>query len=98
MPTGDKACSAAHGLAGSSAAEGGEPMKTWSRRSWLEAVGLGWLGAGMAGPSAAMGESARPVGDGSLALRDFRPKSMLHVPQTRVERPRFPVIDIHTHL
>ena len=73
-------------------------MKTWNRRSWLKGAGLSWLGAGMAGPSAAMAESTPPVDDGSLTLRDFRPKSMLHVPQTRVERPRFPVIDIHTHL
>jgi hypothetical protein len=31
-------------------------------------------------------------------LKDFQPKSMLHVPETRVPRARFPVIDIHTHL
>jgi predicted TIM-barrel fold metal-dependent hydrolase len=73
-------------------------MKTWNRRTWLKGAGLGCLGAGMAGPPAAMGESAPLAGDGSLALRDFRPKSMLHVAQTRVERPRFPVIDVHTHL
>ncbi|TCV97463.1 putative TIM-barrel fold metal-dependent hydrolase [Luteibacter rhizovicinus] len=34
----------------------------------------------------------------SLPLSDFRPRSMLHLPATRVERPRFPVIDMHTHL
>ena len=34
----------------------------------------------------------------SLRLFDFKPRSMLHVKQTRVERPRFPVIDMHTHL
>lgn len=33
-----------------------------------------------------------------LRLRDFQPRSMLRVPKTRVERPRFPVIDVHTHL
>jgi predicted TIM-barrel fold metal-dependent hydrolase len=33
-----------------------------------------------------------------LRLFDFKPRSMLHVKQTRVERPRFPVIDMHTHL
>jgi predicted TIM-barrel fold metal-dependent hydrolase len=33
-----------------------------------------------------------------LDLREFEPKSMLHVKETRVERARFPVIDIHTHL
>ena len=33
-----------------------------------------------------------------LRLTDFQPRSMLHLPKTRVERPRFPVIDVHTHL
>jgi predicted TIM-barrel fold metal-dependent hydrolase len=33
-----------------------------------------------------------------LDLRDYQPKSMLHVKETKVERSRFPVIDIHTHL
>jgi len=33
-----------------------------------------------------------------LPLARFEPRSMLHVAATRVERPRFPVIDLHTHL
>jgi predicted TIM-barrel fold metal-dependent hydrolase len=33
-----------------------------------------------------------------LELADFQPRSMLHVPETKVPRPRYPVIDIHTHL
>lgn len=33
-----------------------------------------------------------------LQLADFQPRSMLHVPETRVLRSRYPVIDIHTHL
>jgi len=33
-----------------------------------------------------------------LELADFQPKSMLHVPETKVPRSRHPVIDIHTHL
>ncbi len=33
-----------------------------------------------------------------MLLRDYRPKSMLHHPETRVERSRFPVIDFHTHI
>lgn len=32
-----------------------------------------------------------------LDLKDFEPRSMLHVPETRVPRSRFPVIDFHTH-
>jgi predicted TIM-barrel fold metal-dependent hydrolase len=33
-----------------------------------------------------------------LLLRDFQPIPRLVVPQTRVEKPRFPVIDAHNHL
>jgi predicted TIM-barrel fold metal-dependent hydrolase len=35
---------------------------------------------------------------GALPLVDFQPRSMLRVKETRMERPRFPVIDFHTHL
>ena len=35
---------------------------------------------------------------GMLPLIEFEPNSMLKVPETAVEKPRFPVIDIHTHL
>ena len=33
-----------------------------------------------------------------LRLLDFQPRSMLELPVTRIEQPRFPVIDVHTHL
>jgi uncharacterized protein len=32
-----------------------------------------------------------------LLLRDYRPRSIFKVPQTRVERARFPVMDVHSH-
>ncbi|HEY6547398.1 MAG TPA: amidohydrolase family protein, partial [Vicinamibacteria bacterium] len=67
-------------------------MRAWTRRRWLECIGLGGLGVGAAGAGAAQAASA------SLLLRDFRPRSMLHVPETRVERPQFSAIDVHTHL
>lgn len=38
--------------------------------------------------------SAKP----KLALEDYEPKSMLHVPETKVPRARFAAIDFHTHL
>lgn len=34
----------------------------------------------------------------AMPLAAFQPRSMLRVPVTRIERPRFPVIDVHTHL
>jgi predicted TIM-barrel fold metal-dependent hydrolase len=33
-----------------------------------------------------------------IPLKEFEPRSMLHVPVTKVPRPRFPVIDYHTHM
>jgi hypothetical protein len=33
-----------------------------------------------------------------LQLADFQPRSMPHVPETKVARSRYPVIDIYTHL
>jgi len=44
-------------------------------------------------PSAKPGNAGKP-----LQLADFQPRSMLHVPETKVTRSRYPVIDIHTHL
>ncbi|MBI4876817.1 MAG: amidohydrolase family protein [Acidobacteria bacterium] len=34
----------------------------------------------------------------AVAIGEYEPKSMLHVPETKVLRSRFPVIDVHTHL
>lgn len=33
-----------------------------------------------------------------MRLREFRPQSMLRVPTHQVERPRYPVVDVHNHL
>lgn len=70
----------------------------WERRHVLKSLGLGALGAGVAGGASHAEEAACPTAGRPLLLQDFRPRSMLHVPQTRVETPRFPVIDVHTHL
>lgn len=32
-----------------------------------------------------------------LLLRDYRPRSIFNVPQTRIEKARYPVIDVHSH-
>jgi hypothetical protein len=75
-------------------------MSYLNRRRWLGSVGAGFLA--VAGKSAstnrvdAAKESA--ASKMHLELSDFQPKSMLHVPETKVPRARFPVIDIHTHL
>jgi len=69
-------------------------MTILNRRRWL--AGLGTAALGVARETAAA-EVCAPR-DGRLLLEDFRPESMLHVPETRVPRARFPVIDVHTHL
>lgn len=44
-------------------------------------------------PQGQQGQKGMP-----LDLNDYQPKSMLHVEETRVTKPRFPVIDFHAHL
>src|SRR5262245_22109540 len=44
-------------------------------------------------PLACSAQSKKP-----LDLSEFEPKSMLQVKETKVERARYPLIDIHTHL
>jgi len=69
------------------------------RRRWLESLGLLAVAGALPGPVSG-GQIKSPEGSGKmkLDLADFQPKSMLHVPETKVRRSRYPVIDIHTHL
>ena len=82
-------------------------MGEWSRRDCVKTLGSGVaagaaLGGGLplgaVSAEAGGGQPERPGTPGRLDLADFQPRSMLHVKETRVERPRFPVIDAHTHL
>jgi predicted TIM-barrel fold metal-dependent hydrolase len=74
-------------------------MTTWNRREWL-AVTSGGLMTPPSGPRGDAGLAGQAAaGDaGRLPLEEYQPTSMLQARATRVERPRFPVIDIHTHL
>lgn len=76
-------------------------MSSLSRRAWLRSL------TGVAAGTAAWtrGAQARDVqapvqapSAPALALPDFEPKSMLQVPETQVERAKYPVVDVHTHL
>jgi len=60
----------------------------WSRRRLLGVMALTPLG--MAAQTERKGKP--------LDLADYQPRSMLSVPEHHVEKARFPVIDIHTHL
>src|SRR5437660_1290759 len=49
--------------------------------------------------SAGRAEPAEPSGDiRELRLRDWQPRSMMVTKTTVVEKPRFPVVDVHNHL
>jgi uncharacterized protein len=62
---------------------------------WIPAcVVMGWLVA-CSGHGVAAGAEA--VSPDELLLKDYRPRSIFKVPETRVERARFPVIDVHSH-
>ena len=76
-------------------------MTASSRRGWFKTLGATLVGSGAALRPHAIRAQAAPAPSsqgGALPLPEFQPKSMLQVPETRVERARFPVIDVHTHL
>ncbi|HXG32567.1 MAG TPA: amidohydrolase family protein [Bryobacteraceae bacterium] len=62
-----------------------------TRRSWLVAACGAALPSGLARAQAP--RKGRP-----LDLSEYQPRSMLQVAEHIIERARFPVIDIHTHL
>jgi predicted TIM-barrel fold metal-dependent hydrolase len=68
-----------------------------NRRQWLTTVA-----AVAIVPTAADGQrgggASQQHQPASLDLKDFQPRSMLHVTETPVPRARFPVIDFHTHI
>ncbi len=73
-------------------------MNRIGRRSLFQSVSAFLLASKMPASAAAL-PSAKPGNAGKpLQLADFQPRSMLHVPETKVTRSRYPVIDIHTHL
>lgn len=57
-------------------------------------VGASCAQAGPAAPEQS-GDQGKPK---PLELSEYQPRSMLHASETRIERAKFPVIDIHTHL
>jgi predicted TIM-barrel fold metal-dependent hydrolase len=66
-----------------------------NRRQWLAAFAATIPAATIRGRAEQQPTRPAPI---PLELKDFQPRSMLKVPETRVDRARHPVIDIHTHL
>ena len=75
-------------------------MSKWSRRNLLASMALAAAGPGAIVNAWQGGSGKREPGrekaftKGKLALEDYEPKSMLHVPETKVSRARFPVTAI----
>lgn len=46
----------------------------------------------------ASGQTAAPQQPDQLLLKDYKPKSIFRIPQTSLQKPRYPAIDIHTHI
>jgi predicted TIM-barrel fold metal-dependent hydrolase len=57
-----------------------------TRRHWLGAVGA-------ASVARAMQQKGKP-----LDITEYQPKSRLEVAETTIEKSRYPVVDVHTHL
>jgi predicted TIM-barrel fold metal-dependent hydrolase len=77
-------------------------MNGWSRRKWLAAFGAAVVGTRTR--SWAEQQEKAPVNPiegrrlaAPLDIKDFEPRTMLHLPETPVPRPRFAVIDVHAH-
>ena len=66
------------------------------RRRGRDASASGDADGGRAAAQAAA--ATKPAADNCpLALKDFQPRSMLHVAEHKVARAAFPVIDVHSH-
>jgi predicted TIM-barrel fold metal-dependent hydrolase len=72
------------------------------RRQLLKSMAASPLAAAVAGCSAPKPKPSAQQVPGKkgkpLDLSEFQPKSMLVVHETKVDKPRYPVIDAHTHL
>ncbi len=74
-------------------------MNQIKRRELLSTFAAALLGApafSRTGPN--FRSAAQDPNQPPLPLKDYEPRSRLHVAETKVERARFPVIDFHTHL
>lgn len=73
-------------------------MNKFNRRQALSVVGMGMLAGTVGVPGDLAAEAEPPKTRKLLDIGDYEPTSMLHVKETAVERARYPVVDVHTHL
>ena len=77
---------------------GGYEMSSVTRRQWLSLLATVPMARAVHGEGRQTSQTPPPRPPTPLDLKDFQPKSMLKVAETKVPRARFPVIDFHTHL
>lgn len=68
-----------------------------NRRQWLYGAGL-MAGASRLAMPTANAQAERPSASKPLDLSQYEPKSMLHVRESHVDRAKFALIDVHTHI
>src|SRR5215471_304298 len=68
-----------------------------NHRQWLYGAGL-IAGASQLPLPTASAQAESPLAPKPLDLSHYEPKSMLHVRESHVQRAKFPLIDIHTHI
>jgi predicted TIM-barrel fold metal-dependent hydrolase len=74
-----------------------------NRRSFLKAVpagiAVGLPGVSLAGETKKLSPSAphAAASPNQILLKDYRPRSIYKVPVTRVDKAKFPIIDMHSH-
>jgi uncharacterized protein len=73
-----------------------------NRRSFLKYANLAGLAAGLPYASLAAVEkhttaSAKESSPKTILLKDFRPRSIYKIPVTRIEKAKYPIIDMHSH-
>ncbi|MGE0131388.1 MAG: amidohydrolase family protein [Blastocatellales bacterium] len=73
-------------------------MNQFNRRQWLASLTLAALGAPAYARAFQTTINSQDPNKSPLPLKDYEPRSMLRVTETKIERARFPVIDFHTHL
>ena len=56
----------------------------------------GWAGAVLLAGSGSASASAQTSPD-QILLKDYLPRSIFRVPETRVEKARYPILDVHSH-
>ncbi len=66
---------------------------------WIIAAAIGCVVAAQQAkqPATKFGIAVQPGPMDSILLKDYNPTSSLKVPETKIDKARFPVIDVHTH-